>query len=198
MIRFGGIDLQLFTKMTDMNIDGSSFSPQTWKSPHYFHFDRGKFKGPSVPECCEGCKIYPYMTKLQFISPGRRLGRVLRAAAQLGPDATQQFAETVGFDHVVVSSHFKTQDLVNLLVFCGEHDDGKTVARFPYAPAKGETVTTGQANVEQRDIGYFGIQECKCGFGAGDGSHVKALEGPAPWTEIREWIDRLRRPGLVP
>src|SRR6185436_5029070 len=81
-----------------------------------------------------------------------RIGEVAISSAEHGPDPAQQLAQAEGLGHVVVGAELEADDLVDLLVARGEHQDRRLHARGAQAAKHLEAVHPRQPDVEQHQV----------------------------------------------
>ena len=95
------------------------------------------------------------------LAEGHRLGIAAvalgggRQAAQEGLDAGKQDAGLDRLGDVVVGAHLKTENLVEVLVACGQHQDHAAIMRS-HGATDLEAVLAGQHDVEDDQVGLFG------------------------------------------
>jgi hypothetical protein len=76
------------------------------------------------------------------------LGRRLLGTSQHGLDPGQQLARRERFGDVVVGAHLQAEDLVDLGVACGQHDDGR-LGELPDTTTRLHPVDPWQVEIEQ-------------------------------------------------
>jgi hypothetical protein len=81
-------------------------------------------------------------------SPGRQ-------APQQGLDAGEQDARLNRFGNVVVGAHLEAENLVEILVAGGQHQDHAAILRA-HGAADLETILAGQHDIEDDQVGLFG------------------------------------------
>ena len=95
---------------------------------------------------------------------GVRVVRLVRLTLQAhvpqdGPDAGQQHVPAERLGDVVVGAHVQTRDDVAFFALGRQHDDGHAgrLGIRPQLAADGQTIQAGQHQVQQDQIGHFGL-----------------------------------------
>ena len=103
-----------------------------------------------------------------------------RGAAEHALDARHELARVEGLRQIVVGADLETDDLVDVLVPGGQHQD-RDVRALAHAAADLEAVHVGQVEVEDDQRGLLGRDRVERGAAGADGLHdvagVLQIEG---------------------
>ena len=105
----------------------------------------------------------------------RTRGGPVAVAAQDRVDARDELARVEWFRDVIIRTHFKTDDPIDLLAFGREHDDRNGVAGAAQTPANGKAVLSRQHQVEYDEVRRVALQFLRKLSRIGEGRHLEAL-----------------------
>ncbi len=97
------------------------------------------------------------------------------AAPQNRFDARNQFARVEGLGQVIVRAEFEAEDLVNVLVAGGEHEDGRGIVTLAQALADFEAIQFGEHHVQHDQRGAKHAHCFERGLAIRCGLDAKAL-----------------------
>ena len=91
-------------------------------------------------------------------------------------DTRDELSEAERLGHVIIGAGLETTDLVDLLIACGEHDDGRSDAARAHVAADVEAVLAGQHHVEHDQLGRRPKNRCDAGRPVGGEFDLEAFE----------------------
>ena len=124
------------------------------------------------------------------------MGRGLPRPSPHRLDAHRQLPRGERLGDIVVGADRQTQDAVELLVACGQHDD-VGIAEFAQPPAHLDAVHDRQTDVEQHQVGGAGAGQLNRGAAVAGDRHRIALVLQQPGSDDHELLGVLHQQGPV-